>query len=215
MKKNWLIILLAAALATVSARLAYEHNSAAAGDDSTEASASADALECIMTRYSLRSYSPQKVNDSITEKILRAGMAAPTAVNKQPWEMVVITDWELKDSLANLSRGTSMMKDAPLIISVCANTNRFLKGDTPQGGYWVQDCSAATENMLLAAHALGLGGVWCGVFPVQERVERVRALLNLPDTLIPLNVIAFGYPAGPGSVKEKWAPGRVHYNRFK
>lgn len=212
MRKNWLIVLLAVALVAVSARYAYEHNSLS--NDNGGATGSSDALECIMTRYSLRSYSPEPVNDSITEKILRAGMAAPTAMNKQPWEMVVVTGQALKDSLSQMSRGTSMMKDAPLVIAVCANSDRFIDGETDRNGFWIQDCSAATENMLLAAHALGLGGVWCGVYPVEERVDKVKAILSLPDSVVPLNVVAFGYPEAADTPKDKWEPSRVHYNRF-
>lgn len=218
MKKNLLIILLAVALAALGFRYAYEHNSAAAESDASSGAtsgASSDALECIMTRYSLRAYSPRQVSDTVTEQILRAGMAAPTAMNRQPWEMVVVSEQPLKDSIASMSRGASMVSEAPLVVAVCGNTQRFIDGESAaEGGFWIQDCSAATENMLLAAHALGLGGVWCGVYPSTERVARLKAILNLPDSIVPLNVVAIGYPKAEGAVKEKWNPARVHYNRF-
>lgn len=214
MKKNILIIVLAVALCAVGVRMAYERNAAESGGD-TAGDGSADALECIMTRYSLRAYSSRPVADSIVEKILRAGMAAPTAMRMQPWEMVVVTEQPLKDSIASVSKGMAMIKDAPLVVAVCGNTNRFIEGESAAaGGFWIEDCSAAAENILLAAHAIGLGGVWCGVYPVDERVEHMRRILNLPDTIVPFNVMAIGYPEAAGAPKDKWNPSRVHYNRF-
>ena len=112
MKKNILIIVLAVALCAVGVRMAYDRNAAESGGDMA-GDGSADALECIMTRYSLRAYSSRPVADSIVEKILRAGMAAPTAMRMQPWEMVVVTEQPLKDSIASVSKGMAMIKNAP------------------------------------------------------------------------------------------------------
>ena len=211
---HWLILALGVALVAVSIRLAFALNTTSdSSSDTTDGTSGASALECIMTRASVRQYTTQEVPDSIIEKILRAGMAAPTAANKQPWEMVVITDQMLKDTIAASFPYSKMVKDAPFSVVVCGNTNRLLDGEGHD--YWVQDCSAASENMLLAAHALGLGGVWCGVYPQTDRVKTMEALLALPGTLIPLNVMAFGYPSGPVVPKDKWVPARVHYNSWK
>lgn len=130
MKKNILIIVLAVALCAVGVRMAYDRNAAESGGDMA-GDGSADALECIMTRYSLRAYSSRPVADSIVEKILRAGMAAPTAMRMQPWEMVVVTEQPLKDSIASVSKGMAMIKDAPLVVAVCGNTNRFIEVSRP------------------------------------------------------------------------------------
>lgn len=209
----WIVVLLAAALVAVSVRLAtasgHGEEEAAAGVD-----ASAAALECIMTRTSVRSYTDAAVPDSVVEKLLRAGMAAPSAANQQPWEFVVITEDAIKDSIASSFKWAKMTKDAPLAIVVCGDMDNLMKDDQTFGGFWTLDCSAVSENMLLAAHAMGLGGVWCGVYPVKEREETLRAILNLPANLSPLSLLVFGYPEAKGTPKDKWKPERIHYNRF-
>lgn len=210
------MLLLAAALVAVSIRLAYALSEEKTGDDTEQVSASdaEAALNCIMTRASVRSYTKEAVADSIIEKILKAGMAAPTAANRQPWEFVVINDQALKDSITDDFQWTKMVKGSAFSIVVCGNMNKAFDGDTPVRGNWVLDCSAASENMLLAAHALGLGGVWCGIYPEEDRVKTLRDILSLPDSLQPLNVIAFGYPEEKPVPKDKWNPAAVHYNSF-
>lgn len=210
---HWTILLLAAALIAVSYRLATNSNS------NTESSADAEnaetgnaALECIMTRASVRQYTDKEISDSVTEKILRAGMAAPTARNSQPWEFVVITEQPLRDSLNAALPYAKMLESAKLAIVVCGNMDKALEGDARDN--WILDCSAASENMLLAAHALGVGGVWCGVYPSKERAEGITRALNLPANLIPLNVLSFGYPEKKPAVKDKWDTTKIHYNNF-
>ncbi len=153
-------------------------------------------IDAIMSRTSIRQYQERAVGSDTIEILLRAGMAAPTAVNKQPWYFVVVQNPETLEALGGRS------KEAPLAIVVCGDMTKALEGDARE--YWVQDCSAATENILLAAHALGLGAVWQGVYPISRRVENVSKLLNLSENLIPLNVIAIGYPAESPEPKNKW-----------
>lgn len=172
----------------------------------------ASAIENIMTRTSVRSYTDQEVDDAQIETILRAAMAAPTARNVQPWEFVVIKDKESMKALAEKLPYSKMLADAPLAIAVCGNMQRAIEGEGR--GYWIQDCSAATENLLLAAHALGLGAVWTGVYPVQERVGLVSEALNLPSYIIPLGVMVIGYPDGQNQPKDKWDPEKIHYNKW-
>lgn len=162
-------------------------------------------LESIMTRTSIRQYQDRKVSCDTVEVLLRAGMAAPTAVNKQPWHFVVVTNRDLLENLGGRS------KDAPLAIVVCGDTNNMLEG----GGrdYWIQDCSAATENILLAAHALGLGAVWQGGYPSERRVEDIRKVLQLPENFIPLSTIAIGYPNEAPAPKDKWNPEKVTFKK--
>ena len=167
------------------------------------------AINNIMTRTSIRQYTEEPVSQADIETMLRAGMAAPTAVNKQPWHFVAVTD---KDKLAELSGRRGMIKQAGVAIVVCGNLDKALQG--PAQAYWIQDCSAATENILLAANALGLGAVWTGCYPMEDRVAEVSKVLKLPETIVPLCVIAIGHPAEQPTPKDKWKPENVSYNEF-
>ena len=171
------------------------------------------AIETIMTRTSIRSFSDRAVSADTIEMLLRAGMAAPTAVNKQPWHFVVITDRAVMDSLGGNGRQSQMWKESPLAIAVCGNMEKALEG--PAQAFWVQDCSAATENILLAAHALGLGAVWTGCYPMEERMANVSQVLKLPENIVPLCVIVMGYPNESPEPKDKWKPENVSYNAFE
>lgn len=169
-------------------------------------------VENIMTRTSIRAYTDQTVSADTIETLLRAGMAAPTAVNKQPWHFVVVNKKERLAELASTNPYAKMLETAPLAIVVCGDMSKVLDGDGR--GFWVQDCSAATENILLAAHALGLGAVWTGLYPDMKRVDAVSEVLKLTDNLIPLCTIVIGYPAEQPQPKDKWNPGNVSYNEF-
>ena len=138
-------------------------------------------------------------------------MAAPSAMDKRPWEFVVVTKQELKDAIATNLPNARMAAEAPLVVVVCGDKRRFIE-DAEE--YWVQDCSAVTENMLLAAHALGLGGVRCGIHPIVDREKTLDDILNLPEDLYPLNVVCFGIPASQQEPKNKWDATRIHYNKF-
>ena len=166
-------------------------------------------LQNIMTRTSIRSYQDRPVEAEKVDLILKAGMAAPTAVNRQPWAFVVVDDKEvLQQLLAKSPRKT--LSTAPMGIVVCGDMQKALEG--PAQEFWVQDASAATQNILLAAHALGLGAVWTGGYPLAERVEATRSILGLPEYIIPLDVILIGYAAEEPTPKDKWKPENVHYN---
>lgn len=169
-------------------------------------------IENIMRRTSVRQYTNQTVSNDTIETLLRAGMAAPTAVNRQPWHFIVITDRSVLDSVAIANPNAGMAKKAPLVIVVCGDMKKALEG--PAQAYWVQDCSAATENILLAAHGLGLGAVWTGIYPIKERLEAFCRLLKLPETIVPLCAIVIGHPAGSPKPKDKWSPEKVSYNEF-
>ncbi len=170
------------------------------------------ALEAIATRTSVRAYTDQPVAPEIVEQILRAGMAAPTAVNKQPWAFVVVDSKETLQQLADSLPYAKMLKTAPLAIVVCGDMSKALEGTGRD--YWIQDASAATENILLAAHALGLGAVWTGGYPSMDRVNSVKAVLELPSHIIPLCVIPMGYPAETPTPKDKWKPENVRVNNW-
>lgn len=181
------------------------------GTADTHADCTNAAIDNIMTRTSVRQYQPGRTISADTiETLLRAAMSAPSAVNKQPWEFVVIDNRADIDTLAAILPYAKMLNQAPAAIVTCGNMERALEGDAR--GYWIQDVSAATENLLLAAHAMGLGAVWTGVYPDSTRVADVRRTLKLPANVIPLAVVPLGYPAAPQSPKEKWDTTKVHHN---
>ena len=169
-------------------------------------------LDNIATRTSVRSYLDKPVDAALIEQMLRAGMAAPTAVNRQPWHFVVVTDKAQLFALAKANPHAGMAAKAPLAIVVCGDMKKALSGEARE--FWVQDCSAATENILLAANALGLGAVWTGTYPDQKRCKDVSAVLNLPEHLIPLNTIVIGYPDKENTPKDKWKPENISYNTY-
>ena len=212
MNKNlyFIILLLAAALVAVSIRFSMVNKEKPAdGVSSAE-----NVIENIMTRVSVRRYSGEPVPDSIRTAILKAGMAAPTAANQQAWEFVVITDRAIKDSISNNFQYAKMVKNSDFAVVVCGNMDLLFAGDRREAGNWLLDCSCASENMLLAAHAYGVGGVWCGVYPEEDRMAFVVKVLNLPSNLVPVNILSFGYPEAASTPKDKWDPAKVHYNAF-
>ena len=181
-----------------------------AGVSAQQKSEAQAAINNIMTRTSIRQYTDETVSKADIETMLRAGMAAPTAVNRQPWHFVAVTD---KAKLAELAgRRGGMIKQASVAIVVCGNMDKAMQG--PGQAFWVQDCSAATENILLAANAIGLGAVWTGCYPMDDRVAEVSKTLKLPETIVPLCVIAIGHPAEQPAPKDKWKPENVSYNEF-
>ncbi len=172
-----------------------------------------DAMECILSRTSIRDFSDSPVTPAEVTKLLAAGMAAPSAVNMQPWMFEIVDRRELLDALAEKLPYAKMLKNAPLAILVCGDLRKTL--DQREREYWVEDCSAAAQNILLAAHALGMGAVWTAVHPVGSRIDAVQSLLNMPDYLIPLNVIPVGYPAEGSAPKQKWDESKIHWNAWE
>lgn len=168
-------------------------------------------LNNIATRASVRQFTNQPVDKTTLETIVRAGMAAPSAVNKQPWAFIIVTEKEALDNLQRVHPYANL-KTATAAIIVCGDMGKALQSYGRE--YWIQDCSAATQNILLAAHALGLGAVWCGVHPDPKRVPEVSRVLGLPKDIIPLNIITMGYPASQTQPKDKWKPENIHYQRW-
>lgn len=166
-------------------------------------------MNAILTRRSIRKYTDQPVSDETVTELLQAAMAAPSAGNQQPWQFVVIRERRTLDQLAVVHPYAAMAPKAQLAIAVCGD----LRLETNEG-YWVQDCAAATENLLIAAEAKGLGAVWLGVYPREERVASIQALLGLPDNVIPLSVVPIGYPAEHPGPADRFDPGRIHLERW-
>lgn len=204
-------IVLAIVVVVLSVRLASDK---ATVDKSADAQQPVNAeqvvLDNIATRTSVRDYEARPVEKEKIEKMLRAAMAAPTAMNKQPWHFVVVDQRNVLDALAGANPYAKMLKKAPLAIVVCGNTDKMIEG----GGrdFWIQDASAATENLLLAAHAMGLGAVWTGAYPSEERCISISKVLSLSDNLIPLNMIVVGYPAEQPQPKQKFKEENISYN---
>ena len=204
-------IVLAIVVVVLSVRLASDKVTV---DKSADAQQSVNAeqtvLDNIATRTSVRDYEARPVEKEKIEKMLRAAMAAPTAMNKQPWHFVVVDQRNVLDALAGANPYAKMLKKAPLAIVVCGNTDKMIEG----GGrdFWIQDASAATENLLLAAHAMGLGAVWTGAYPSEERCISISKVLSLSDNLIPLNMIVVGYPSEHPQPKQKFKEENISYN---
>lgn len=169
------------------------------------------ALDAIYTRRSVRSFTGETIPHDVLMKILRAGMAAPSARNMQPWAFIVVTERATLDSLCARLPYAKMLDKAGAAIVVCGDLE---KDDAYGGKYWVMDCSAATENILLACHALGLGAVWTAAYPNDDRISTVREILNVPENIIPLNVIPIGVPKDKGHVIEKFREGNIHWERW-
>ena len=169
-------------------------------------------LDIIHQRKSVRNFTDQKVSKDQLETIVKAGMAAPTAVNKQPWAFVAIDDRATLDKLGDKLPYAKMLKQATSAIVVCGDLNKTLKGW--EEIFWVQDCSAATQNILLAAEAMGLGAVWTAAYPAKDREKSVIDILNLPKHIIPLCVIPIGYPTGKDKPKDKWKPENLHWQKW-
>ena len=168
-----------------------------------------DALDCIMTRRSIRRYSGEAVDPAHIDTILAAAMAAPSAGNQQPWRFVVLTEHDRLVAAAATTPYGAMLREAAFAIVICADTTE-LKHPT----MWEQDCSAATQNALLAAHALGLGAVWLGFWPKTERVDPLKEVLGLPQGIEPLSVLAIGIPAEEKPPSERFDPALVHRERW-
>ena len=172
-----------------------------------------DVLTAIETRKSIRKFDPLRaVEDEKVEKILKAAMCAPSAMDRRPWEFVVVKDKAQLRKLGERLPNSRVGNGAQLAIVVCGSLDNGLPGRGKE--YWTHDCSAAAMNILLAAHGLGLGAVWTGVFPGEDRIAAVREILAIPDGYAPLNIIPIGYPAEDPVAKNKWNPAKIHADRW-
>lgn len=170
-----------------------------------------DGLKAILERRSIRAYTGEQVPDEIIENLLRAGMFAPSAMDSQPWEFLVIRDPDKKKAVSKLGRYWGMLENAPLGILVMANLKGY-KASSRE--FFMQDCSAATENILLAAQAQGLGGVWLGLYPKQDRMQGLRDIYGIPEDIIPFSLISIGYPAETRRPHASYHEDKVHFDRY-
>ena len=160
----------------------------------------------IFSRKSVRHYTDEEVSRETLEQLVKAGMAAPSGKNTQPWSFVIVSDRQILDKMADGLPYAKMLKDAKHAIIVC--------GDEEKSSYWYLDCSAASQNILLAIEAMGLGGVWTAAYPYEDRIKVVREAIELPANIIPLNVIPVGHPKNMEKPKDKWDATKVHWNKY-
>lgn len=168
-----------------------------------------DAIEAIHNRRSIRKYTNQPISDDVIHELLAAAMMAPSSGNAQPWHFVVIKERKILDAIAEFHQHGKMLKHAPVAILICADPTL-----EKYKGRWMLDCSAATQNLLLAAHAKGLGAVWIGIYPGANRIEPMRELVTLPEHIIPCSLISIGYPAEQKPTPERFKPERIHYEQW-
>jgi nitroreductase len=168
-----------------------------------------EAIEAIYTRGSVRKYKQKEISDDIIKMIIKAGMQAPSAGNEQPWQFLIIKDKNILNKIPKINPYAAMTKDAMLGIMVLGDLSleKFK-------GFWVQDCSACVENILLSAHALGLGAVWTAIYGLPERVASFKKLFGLPENVIPFAFIPLGYPDQGILVEDRFNEQRIHYNKW-
>lgn len=169
-----------------------------------------DQLSCVFNRRSVRKYTDQPVSTEHEELLLRAGLCAPSAHNSRPWEFIVVRDKDVLMSLSQLRPYWKLLKNAALAIIVCGDVADY-HGSTKE--FFIQDCSAATQNILTAAEGLGLGGVWLGCYPT-EGAKGVAELLSIPEGVIPVSVVSVGHPAEHARPHSGVEPSKIHYDKY-
>jgi nitroreductase len=170
-----------------------------------------DAITAIMTRRSIRDFTSHPVSEDLVRLLVEAGMCAPSAFNERSSEFIVITDRKILDDIFQLNTKALQIKKATMAIMICGNT---AKEKFPGKGYWQLDGSVAAENILVAAQAVGLGGVWTAIYPYEDRMAAVKKLLNLPEAVQPLCIIPIGYPAEKKFRENRFEPARLHQNKW-
>lgn len=174
-----------------------------------------DALHMIFTRRSIRKYTDEPITTDQETLLLKAAMCAPNTVNRRNWAFIVVRDPARLNALAeDLRPNAEPLRRAKMAIIPCGDLSLTLRG---MEEYWVQDCSAATENLLLAAHAMGLGALWMGTYPQWNKVNNVARTLNLPRHIQPLCVIGLGYPAEekPSAADQRYEPVKIHHEQWE
>jgi nitroreductase len=166
-------------------------------------------MDAILKRRSIRKYSGKPVNKSDINLLLTAAMYAPSARNEQPWQFVVIDDRGLLNRISEVHPYASMLPGAAMAILVCGDESLELSK-----GYWPVDCAAATQNLLLAAQALGLGAVWLGVYPRQKRQSAIREIFDLPSHIQPFSLISIGFPAEQKVIPDRFKADRIRWNEW-
>lgn len=168
-----------------------------------------ETLKAIKTRRSVRKYKPEPISEDVTKELLTAAMSGPSTGNQQPWKFVVITDRGQLDALAEMPPYKPTFSSAQLAVVVCVDKELSKWGD-----FWIIDCSIATQNLLLAAHSMGLGAVWLGCYWLDDRLPGVVERLELPENIVPFSVVPIGVPAKPVKPQEHYQEARIHRDRW-
>jgi nitroreductase len=170
-----------------------------------------DAITTILNRKSVREFTGKMLTNETLDTLAKAGMAAPSAMNKQPWVFILINDKKTLNQLADSLPSAKMLYKAGGAIVVCGDQKKNIAGNEL---FWVEDCAAASQNILIAVESLEMGAVWTGVFPDNKKMATVRTILEIPSDVIPLNVIAIGYPSGKDVPKNKYKKENIHWNKW-
>ncbi|WP_022666299.1 nitroreductase family protein [Desulfospira joergensenii] len=169
-----------------------------------------ELFEAIHTRRSIRKYQDREVPFDLIKKILAAAMMAPSTGDARTWHFILVTDPDKKARIREVHPYVKMVTKAPLGILVCGDLSR-----EKFPGFWPQDCSAAMQNLLLAAHASGLGAVWTGIHPIEDRITRFKEIFDLPDHIHPLGLAVIGWPAQERTAEERYTEECIHHNRWQ
>jgi nitroreductase len=168
-----------------------------------------DVLEAIFTRRSIRKYTGEPVSDQDLETVLRAGFQAPSAHNIQPWEFIIIKDRSKFDKIAKVHTYAKMLPQAEVCIIICGDNNK-----QTETGLLIEDCSAAIENILLAAHGIGLGAVWCGLYPITHLTKEMKEICLLPKHVIPVGMVVLGHAGEEKKSIDKYDTAKLHYEKW-
>ncbi len=166
--------------------------------------------EAILTRRSIRRFTDEPVERKEIEEIIKAAMYAPSAKNLQPWHFVAIDDREILDKITDIHPFAKMTKQSPVALLICGDLDI-----DPSVGYNAINCAAATQNALLKIHDMGLGAVWLGIYPREERMEGISKLVNLPENIVPISLIALGHTEETKDTPDRFLPDRIHYNGWQ
>lgn len=164
-------------------------------------------MDAILKRHSVRNYLDKPIDEAIIEQILHAGMSAPSAMHSNPWHFILITDNDKMIAVTKIHPYSHMMLQAQCAILVCGDQSAEILPD-----YFQQNCSAATENILIAATDLGLGCVWVGIYPNEKYRKDFKKLFNLPENIEPFALIPLGYPTQPAKIVNRLDSSRIHKN---
>jgi len=168
-----------------------------------------DALDALLTRRSIRKYDDRELPNDLLEELIKYGMYAPSACNKQPRHFIIIKERKLLNEIADFHPNAKMLKNAPCAILICGDEIK-----AHDKGYWPVDCSAATQNILIGAHARGLGACWLGIYPREERIATMKKIMNLPDHIHAFSLISLGYPAETPRIPQRFDASRIHLNAW-
>ena len=168
-----------------------------------------DGLETILTRRSIRNYTDRSINKDEYIQLIKAAVSAPSAGNQQPWQLVIIQDKNILEKVLEFHPNAKMLIEAQGAILICGDLSK-----EKYKGFWVQDCAAAAQNLLLAAHSMGLGACWLGIYPREDRVVGMKKLIAIPEKIIPLALVSIGYPAEEKPPSDRFTESFVHYEKW-